>query len=74
MKDFDLGYMEQDAADLLTDALHGKSYMGFMVGRGTTPGGTHVTLASNSDYDAEDMLTMALHLLACHSANALKEI
>ena len=64
MTTYDLGYMPQAAADKVFDALHGKSYMDFKVIYGLAPGGARVTLATDYRDTPEEILTMALHIMA----------
>ena len=64
MREFDLGYMPQAAADRVFDALHDKSYMKFKVIYGLDPGGARVSLATDYRDTPEEILTMALHVMA----------
>jgi len=65
MTSYDLGYMPQAAADKIFDALHGKSYMDFKVMfSGPYGGDGRVELATNYRDTPEEILTMALHIMA----------
>ncbi len=67
MKTYDLGYMNEKAANRIFTALDGKSFMNFRVSRGISPGGINVELST--DYPADgnsdvEILTFALHIVA----------
>jgi hypothetical protein len=67
--DIDLGYMTDKAADTISKALNGKSYMKFRVDVGTVAAGSYVTLHAEERngfkaHTPEEVLSFALFIMA----------
>lgn len=64
MQTFDLGIMPAAAAERVRRTLDGRTYMRFRVDLGIISGGMNVTITTDYEATAEEILTLALYIVA----------